>query len=166
VILALLAFRLWSSCQKQNKDLIQKHAQTMITRLFIASSLAVLLTSCSSTKSTIQNERTAYALSREQAKEIVDSSILATFSPDYVNPGPQSSLTSSGYIRFALDTHTVTATAIPAKGYTQQGVLKPGYGFEINSFGTMPISGGQRANAVYRLLKQQASMNGETLQIK
>ncbi len=138
----------------------------MIPRFLIVSSLAALLSSCSSTRSTATNERTAYALSREQAKEIVDSSIFATFSPDYVNPGPPSSLTSSGYIRFALDTHTITATAIPLKGYTPQGILKPGYGFEVNSFGTMPISGGQRANAVYSLLKQQASMNGETLQIK
>jgi hypothetical protein len=138
----------------------------MIPRILFTIGLAALLCSCSSTQSTVANERTAYALSREQAKDIVDSSVLATFSPDYVNPGSASSLTSSGYIRFALDTHTITATAIPVKGYTHQGIVKQGFGFEVNSFGTMPISGGQRAKAVYRLLKQQASMNGETLKIK
>jgi hypothetical protein len=138
----------------------------MIRCSLFAAGLAALFSSCSSTQSTVSGERTAYAISREQAKAIVDSSILANFSPDYVNSGPTSSLTSSGYIRFALDTHTITATAFPASGYTRQGSLKPGYGFEVNSFGTMPISGGQRAKAVYRLLKQQASSTGETLTIK
>jgi len=129
--------------------------------------LAVLACSaCSSTQSTITREKTGYALSREQAGEIVNSSIQANFSPDYVNPGAANSLTSSGYVRFALDTHTIVATAIPMRGYLPSGKLADGYGFEVNSFGTMPISGGARAKSVYRLIKQQAGILGEPLRIK
>ncbi|MFZ4779271.1 MAG: hypothetical protein ACOYM3_28235 [Terrimicrobiaceae bacterium] len=121
------------------------------------------LAACSSTQSTIANEKTGYAISRTQAKEIVESSILANFSPDYVNRGPESSLTSSGYIRFALDTHTVNATAIPMRGVLPDGKLSEGYGFEVISFGTMPISGGSKAKSVYQLIKQQAQMAGSVL---
>jgi len=128
--------------------------------------VALALTGCSSTQSTIANEKTGYAISRKQAKEIVESSILANFSPDYVNRGPESSLTSSGYIRFALDTHTVNATAIPMRGVRADGQALEGYGFEVVSFGTMPISGGSKATSVYRLIKQQAQMVGPSLKVQ
>jgi len=129
-------------------------------------SAAFALTGCSSTQSTIANEKTGYAISRKQAKEIVESSILANFSPDYVNHGPESSLTSSGYIRFALDTHTVNATAIPMRGARADGQSLEGYGFEVVSFGTMPISGGCKAKSVYRLIMQQAEMAGPSIKVK
>jgi hypothetical protein len=138
----------------------------MKLHLVMLSALTGCLVACSSTQSTISNDGAAYALSREKAREIVNAGILANFSPDYVNPGPLDSLTSSGYIRFALDTHTITASAIPVKGYNSSGGLVDGYGFLVNSFGTMPISGSQRAKSVYNLLKQQASNSGERLRVR
>ena len=48
----------------------------------------LVLGGCASSYSTIRDEGVAYALDRQQAKEIVESSILAHFSPDYVNAGP------------------------------------------------------------------------------
>lgn len=128
--------------------------------------LAVIVAAgCTSTKSTITNEGIGYRITKEQAKEIVDSSILANFSPDYVNAGPARSLTSSGYVRFALDTHTVNATAIPTRGRLSNGQMAEGYGFQISHYGTMPITGGSKARAVYALLKQQAQTSGELLRI-
>ena len=58
----------------------------------------------------IADEGIGYRITKAQANEIVDSSILANFSPDYVNAGPAESLTSSGYIRFAMDTQTINTT--------------------------------------------------------
>ena len=129
--------------------------------------LAVIVAAgCTSTKSTITNEGIGYRITKEQAKEIVDSSILANFSPDYVNAGPANSLTSSGYIRFAMDTHTINATAIPTRGSLPNGQMAEGYGFQTSSYGTMPISGGSKARAVYDLLKQQAQNAGEVLRVR
>lgn len=86
-------------------------------------------------------------------------------SPDYVNAGPAESLTSSGYIRFAMDMQTINATAIPTRGKLSDGQIAEGYGFQISNFGTMPISGGSKARAVYSLLKQQARGAGELLRV-
>jgi hypothetical protein len=132
----------------------------------VAAALVVLLSACSSSYSTIRDEGIGYAITRAQAKEVVSSSILSHFSPDYVNPGPAESLTSSGYIRILLDTHTVNATALPIRGALKSGEPREGYGFEVNAYGTIPITGGAKARAVYDLLKQQASSAGEVIQIK
>jgi hypothetical protein len=137
--------------------------RVLLFSLFAAS---VLAAGCTSTKSTITNEGIGYRITRQQAKEIVDSSILANFSPDYVNAGPASSLTSSGYIRFAMDTQTINATAIPMRGTLPSGQTAEGYGFQISNFGTMPISGGSKARAVYSLLKQQGQSAGEVLRVR
>jgi predicted small secreted protein len=140
----------------------------MKTRVALSALLAasILSAGCTSTKSTITNEGIGYRITREQAKEIVDSSILANFSPDYVNAGPANSLTSSGYVRFALDTHTINATAIPMRGRLPSGQTAEGFGFQTSSSGTMPISGGSKARAVYNLLKQQAQSAGEVLRVR
>ena len=126
---------------------------------------ATLTAGCTSTKSTITDEGIGYRITKAQAKEIVDSSILANFSPDYVNAGPPESLTSSGYIRFAMDTQTINATAIPTRGKLSNGQMAEGYGFQISNFGTMPISGGSKARAVYSLLKQQGQGAGELFRV-
>jgi hypothetical protein len=129
--------------------------------------LAILaLSGCSGSKSTIADEKTGYALTREQAKQIVNAAILAYFSPDYVNQGPPDSLTSSGYIRFALDTHTVNVTAFPIVGLNPQGKAREGFGFDVNHSGSMPISGGSKARQVYAIVKRQAESQGEKLALK
>lgn len=139
--------------------------KSALFRLLVLFTVA-LLSACSSTHSTIRDEGIGYSISRSQAKEIVDMAILSNFSPDYVNRGPADGLTSSGYIRVVLDTHTINATALPIQGISKNGEILRGYGFEVNAHGTIPISGSARARAVYDLLKQQASGAGETIAIK
>ena len=131
----------------------------------IISFTALITAGCTSTKSTITDEGIGYRITKAQAKEIVDSSVMANFSPDYVNAGPANSLTSSGYIRFAMDTHTINATAIPTRGRSTNGQVADGYGFQVNDFGTMPLSGGAKARAVYALLKQQGQNAGAKLKV-
>ena len=135
------------------------------TILTIIAFTALIPVGCTSTKSTITDEGIGYRITKAQAKEIVDSSVMANFSPDYVNAGPANSLTSSGYIRFAMDTHTINATAIPTRGRSTNGQVADGYGFQVSDFGTMPLSGGSKARAVYALLKQQGQNAGETLKV-
>lgn len=118
-----------------------------------------------SSLTTLSKEGGGYAISKERAREIVDSAILTNFSPDYVNPGPAGSLTSSGYIRFAVDTHTVNATAIPVTGISSSGKKLSGYAFDVTSVGTMPISGGIRTKAVYRSVVNQARLSGEFIKV-
>jgi len=131
-----------------------------------AVAVTVFVAGCSvPAKSTIEGEKIGYAIPREKAKEIVESSILASFSPDYVNVGPANSLTSSGYVRFVLDTQTVNATAFPVRGVDGKGNQKDGYGFEVTSEGTMPFTGGRLSKRVYDLLKRQAQMSGDLLKL-
>jgi len=131
----------------------------------IISFTALIPVGCTATRSTITDEGIGYRITKAQAKEIVDSSVMANFSPDYVNAGPANSLTSSGYIRFAMDTHTINATAIPTRGRSTNGQVADGYGFQVSDFGTMPLSGGSKARAVYALLKQQGQNAGATLKV-
>jgi hypothetical protein len=140
----------------------------MKTRVPLLALLAasILSVGCTSTKSTITNEGIGYRITKQQAKEIVDSAILANFPPPDIYAGPAGSLTSSGYIRFALDKQTINATAIPTRGRLPDGQMAEGYGFQISNFGTMPISGGSKARAVYNLLKQQAQGSGDVLKVR
>jgi len=74
---------------------------------------------------------------RDQAREIVKSSIAAFISPDYVNPTAADSLTASGYIRAGIDTQTINVTAIPATGRDADSRSRSGYGFLLNDRGTI-----------------------------
>lgn len=133
-------------------------------RILLAT-MAFALTGCaiSSSRSTIKNEGTAYAVSREQAKQIVESSVRAFISADYMNPSPPEALTSSGYIRILLDTCTVNATAIPASGFDKKGKQREGFGFVVTSFGTIAWPG--VPDKVFGMVKEQAAMQGEKLTI-
>ena len=127
--------------------------------------LALTFSGCAitSTRSTIKNDGQVYAVSREQAKQIVDSSVRAFISPDYMNASPPSALTSSGYVRLMLDTCTVNATAIPASGLDKNGKKREGYGFIVNSWGT--IAWPSVPNKVFGMVKEQAAAQGETLSV-
>lgn len=131
----------------------------------LAAILAFSLSGCAitSSRSTIKNEATAYTVTKEQAKQIVDSSVRAFISPDYMNASPPDALTSSGYIRIMLDTCTVNATAIPATGFDRKGNKREGYGFVVNSFGTIAWPG--IPDKVYGMVKDQATAQGETLTV-
>ena len=76
-------------------------------------------------------------MTRDQARDIVKSSIAAFISPDYVNASPSDSLTASGYIRAGIDTQTINVTAIPAAGRDADSRSRSGYGFLLNDRGTI-----------------------------
>lgn len=124
----------------------------------------LVLTGCSGSMSTLKQDGRAYAVTRQQAKEIVDSAILAYISPDYVNPAPAGSLTSSGYIRSIIDTCTINATAFPVRGLTAQGKAVDGYGFLVAYRGTIafPATPGQ----VYAFIKESAARKGAEISAK
>ena len=127
--------------------------------------LALSLSGCavSSSRSTIKNDGKAYAVSREQAKQIVESSVRAFISPDYMNASPPDTLTSSGYIRIMLDTCTVNATAIPASGFDQKGKKREGFGFVVNSFGSIAWPG--VPDKVFGMVNEQAAAQGDVLSV-
>ncbi len=85
----------------------------------------------------IDDSQTAYSMTRDQARDIVKSSIAAFISPDYVNASPSDSLTASGYIRAGIDTQTINVTAIPAAGRDADSRSRSGYGFLLNDRGTI-----------------------------
>ena len=89
------------------------------------------------TRSTIDDSQTAYSMTRDQARDIVKSSIAAFISPDYVNQTAADSLTASGYIRAGIDTQTINVTAIPATGRDADSRSRSGYGFLLNDRGTI-----------------------------
>jgi hypothetical protein len=98
------------------------------------------------TRSTIDDNRTAYSMTRDQARDIVKSSIAAFISPDYVNQTAADSLTASGYIRAGIDTQTINVTAIPATGGDAADRSRSGYGFLLNDRGTIGLRSYARRN--------------------
>ena len=130
-------------------DSVVKHSARLISNAGISMSksfssvlyafLVLSLSGClvNRTRSTIDDSQTAYAMTRDQAREIVKSSIAAFISPDYVNPTAADSLTASGYIRAGLDTQTINVTAIPATGRDADSRSRSGYGFLLNDRGTI-----------------------------
>ena len=129
------------STSNEHLELSQGTASAM-TRL-VGAILSFVLLLCASgclvnrTRSTIDDSQTAYAMTRDQAREIVKSSIAAFISPDYVNQTAVDSLTASGYIRAGIDTQTINVTAIPATGRNADSGSKSGYGFLLNDRGTI-----------------------------
>jgi hypothetical protein len=122
-----------------------------------------LLQSCgfSGHRSTLDDEKIAYAITKEQAVQIVDASIRAYISPDYITGSSEDGLTKTGYFRMMLDTQTMTASAIPAQGIDSEGVMRRGYGFAMADVGS--IIGLRTPKQIYDQMKSRASHAGETL---
>jgi len=120
------------------------------------------LAGCSSTQSTASGngDKTAarvFVISQEQADRILATAISAQFpgSPisrvEFPNKGYQAT------VRFMLDSHTFVAYMIAARGRAVDGSVKEGYAFEVSNSGTMPLSGGTRANELFQRLIRDAS---------
>lgn len=133
---------------------------------FIVFSWAVLLSGCmvNRSQSTIQDDGIAYALTREQAKSIVDSSLAAYISADRINPAPPGPIMASGYIRAGLDTQTINVSALPVKGRSPSGAILNGYGILVADWGTIGYDPAPKN--IYLLAKQQAAASGETLKVE
>lgn len=125
------------------------HSQRMnALRLVFILSFTLFLVSCSTKSSTIK-EGFAYRMTQEQAIQVVKSAMASNISADRINPSSDP-LTTSGYIRFAIDTHTFAASAIPVGADL--------FGFLVKGWGTMLASGTIKQKAIYRDLVQRADL--------
>lgn len=126
-------------------------------------SIIFLFSGCSSTQSTASGggDKTAprvFLLSTEQAEKILATAMYAQFSDvpisrvDFPNKGYKAT------VGFLLDSHTIVAYMIAAKGRSVDGTVKPGFAFEVSNAGTMPLSGGSRAGDLFQRLMRDASV--------
>lgn len=134
-----------------------------LAQRFLASLAFLCLMGCESGKSlsTMQDEHTAYAISGEDAKKIVDSS-LENYVPDRgVDRTPKAGLVATGSISDGSTTQTLSVAAFPVSGVNSTGVIKDGYGFVVTERGGVvnPLA----SKMIYGLVKQQASVVGEVL---
>jgi hypothetical protein len=134
----------------------------MIARISSLILFFLLLTGCASTQSTASGDgnRAAarvFLMSQEQAEKILATAMTAQFpgAPisrvEFPNKGYQAT------VRFLLDSHTIVAYMISAKGKATDGTAKDGFAFEVSNAGTMPLSGGTRANELFERLIRDAS---------
>jgi hypothetical protein len=120
------------------------------------------LTACSSTQSTVSGDgdkaaARVFFLTVEQAEKILATAITAQFAG---SPISRVEFPNKGYqttVRFLLDSHTIVAYMITAKGRAQDGSIQSGFAFEVSNSGTMPLSGGTRANELFQRLVRDAS---------
>lgn len=124
--------------------------------------LAVMATGCSGQMSNTGAEvppdrRVVYPMTAEQADGVLSQAMLATF-PD--SPIGAVALPGKGYtatIRFALDSHQITAMALPARGVGAGGAAVSGYEFKVTHAGTMPITGNNRSVSLFKAINDRAA---------
>jgi hypothetical protein len=130
---------------------------------------AVLLVSgCAGTMSTVgqganRSDAQMFPISAEAADKLLATAMAGEFAG---SPISRVEFPNKGYqatIRFALDSHTIVAYMIPAKGRAASGEIVQGYAFEVSHSGTMPISGGGRAKSLFRRVVQDAMLVAQPL---
>jgi len=132
-------------------------------QLFLASLALICLAGCESGKSlsTMQDEHTAYAISGEDAKQIVDSSLENYVSARGIDTTPKAGLVATGSLSDGANTQTFSVSAFPVSGVNSAGQIKDGYGFVVTERGSVvnPLA----SKMIYGLVKQQALVAGEVL---
>ena len=125
--------------------------------------IVLALPSCvvSHHRSTVADEKLAYALSPQTAANIVDASIRAYVAPDYMTGKSADGLTQSGYYRMMIDTTNITASALPVAGRDAKGRITKGYGFSVTDIGT--IIGLDMPGQIYEGMKIRAAGQGAVL---
>lgn len=101
--------------------------------------------------------RVVYPITAEQADQALSKAMVAAF-PE--TPISSVSLPHKGYtatIRFALDSHRITAMTMPGIGVTPSGDRVNGYSFQVSNAGTMPATGTNRSNALFERINREAS---------
>ena len=134
----------------------------MLPRLIYSLAIIIALAGCSSTQSTASGDgdkatASVYLISEEQAERLLATAITAQFAG---TPISRVEFPNKGYqatVRFLLDSHTVVAYMVKAKGRGNDGTVKSGYAFEVSNSGTMPLSGGKRAGDLFQRLIRDAS---------
>lgn len=122
---------------------------------------ALALASCAGQMSTSgadlpPDRRVVYPITAEQADQVLAQSMTALF-PE--SPISAVVLPGKGYtatVRFALDSHQITAIAVPAQGRGASGPVN-GYEFRVTHAGTMPITGNNRSVALFKAINERAA---------
>lgn len=133
----------------------------MISRALVVFTALLLLVGCS-TQSTARGDGdraagSVFLITPEQADRILATAMTAQFSG---SPISRVELPNKGYqttVRFLLDSHTIVAYMISAKGRASDGTVQSGYAFEVSNSGTMPLSGGSRSSDLFHRLIRDAS---------
>jgi hypothetical protein len=124
--------------------------------------ISVGLSACSSTQTMAgrgsdSTSAQMFPLTEEQADKLLATVMTSEFAG---SPISRVEFPNKGYqttVQFILDSHTIIAYRVAAKGVTPSGKRVSGYYFTVSSGGTMPISQGSRASRVYQRLKAEAS---------
>lgn len=122
--------------------------------------LALGLAGCagqiSNTQANSPTGAVVYPISADEADRVIGQAMIETF------PGTPISavaLPNKGYtttIRLLLDSHQITATAVPSSGMDAQGVKVNGYAFDVSNSGTMPLTASARSDALFKLINARA----------
>ena len=112
-------------------------------------------------RSTVADEKLAYAVTPQAAANIVDASLRAYIAPDYTTGRSADGLTQSGYYRMMIDTTNITASAIPVTGTDAGGKVRNGFGFSVTDIGT--ILGLKMPEQIYSGMKTRAAGQGSAL---
>lgn len=128
--------------------------------------LTIVLAGCTSGTLSTRDSGVGYAMSAQQAKEIIDGAMLTYLSHDRINPHPQgmAAIASSGYIRSLMDTTTINSVAIPVQGVSAQGKREPGYAFTVRYAGTIFFP--QTPKRIFDEIVSRAESHGGQLTVK
>lgn len=128
--------------------------------LIVAAALAVSGCSGQLANTTFENGIATgliYPIPQERADKVITAAILEVFPGSQVN---QVDFPARGYavtLRFGLDTHVVSAVAVPQSGTDPSGKRITGYSFRVTHSGTMPLSGATGANSIFDKINSYAA---------
>ena len=132
----------------------------MKIRFLLPTMAFALLTACASTVTApvdASGDGTpVYLISTQEADSIMKKAMVEVFPklPIMKVEAPHSGYTAS--MDFLLDSHSVTLAAIPSKGMFN-GVERDGYSFQVSQYGSIPITGGIKANNLIEAVERMTS---------
>jgi len=137
----------------------------MFTTRITAMLLAVILSGCGSTHTSLQVEgsskQTIYELTEEQAFQVAFGSITQVF-PGYEITdvdGPVKGYTTT--FRFVLDTYTQQVMVVPALGKTSDGKSVRGYYFDVSGRGSSVVQGRVKNAELFDTVVKAAQATGK-----
>jgi len=124
--------------------------------------LSLLIAGCAGPVRTVSmssapDEHQIYPMTQAQADAVLLRAMLKTFPDAEVERAqvPAPAVRYQARLRFALDSHVVVATALPASRRDGAGSLAEGYAFQVSDSGSMPMSGSSRAERLFSELRAE-----------
>lgn len=121
----------------------------------------IALAACSGKTSNLDAKNPAgqivYPITPEEADRVLSQAMVATF-PD--TPIVPVAMPNKGYtvtIQFLMDSHRITATAVPAAGQEPNGLKVNGYAFDISDYGTIPLTASRKVASLFETLNKGAA---------